>query len=194
MADIRVEINGGSYRLGCDDGQEARVLALGRFVDSYARPLAKKMNGATDSRLLLMTALVLADELLEAREAAGTTREPGSAAEGVAALADRETSEASGVALSDPEPPSAEGPSPSHGGYASAGDAFAAQAAEFLSRAAARIDAVADKLTVDAEVAAKALGENSSAASMKDGGDHGDGGGQGGAEGGQAPSDAVSGG
>ena len=69
MADIDIEINGAKHRVGCVDGQEARLRTLAEIVDRRARSLAERMPVFGDGKLFLMTALTLADELSEATDA-----------------------------------------------------------------------------------------------------------------------------
>ncbi|MEM9782393.1 MAG: cell division protein ZapA [Pseudomonadota bacterium] len=88
MAELRVEIAGRSYRLGCEDGQESHLAELAAKLDAEARSIAGKSVTVPEGRLLVMCALSIADQLAEA-EAART------------ALAARvEALEASGI---DPE-------------------------------------------------------------------------------------------
>ncbi len=66
MAQVAVVINGRSYRVSCDEGQEERVLGLGRRVDQQVADLAGRLGQVGEMQLLVMTALLLADELSEA--------------------------------------------------------------------------------------------------------------------------------
>ncbi|MQA64463.1 MAG: cell division protein ZapA [Alphaproteobacteria bacterium] len=66
MAQIKVHINGRSYDVACDDGQEEHVLRLGRYVDKKVGELANQIGQVGDTRLLVMAALVITDELSEA--------------------------------------------------------------------------------------------------------------------------------
>ncbi len=67
MATVTVEINGRPYAVGCADGQEERVRILARQFDSHVRQVAGDVGHVGDLRLFLMAALILADELHEAR-------------------------------------------------------------------------------------------------------------------------------
>lgn len=67
MATVTVEINGRPYAVGCADGQEERVRILARQFDTHVRQVAGDVGHVGDIRLFLMAALVLADELHEAR-------------------------------------------------------------------------------------------------------------------------------
>ncbi|QTN19137.1 cell division protein ZapA [Brevundimonas sp. AJA228-03] len=71
MATVTVDINGRPYAVGCADGQEDRVRVLARQFDANVRQVAADVGHVGDLRLFLMAALVLADELHEARLAVG---------------------------------------------------------------------------------------------------------------------------
>ncbi len=79
MGQATITINGRTYRLKCRDGEEARLLALADVVSHRVDSLAGEFAAAGDGRLLLMTALMLADELMdaEARLAQGHAAERG---------------------------------------------------------------------------------------------------------------------
>ena len=68
MAEINVLINGRSYGIACDDGQEQRVLDLSRFVDARLKDIAKAGAASTESHLLVLTALVMADEIFDLKD------------------------------------------------------------------------------------------------------------------------------
>ncbi len=68
MATVTVDINGRPYAVGCADGQEDRVRTLARQFDIHVRTVAGDVGHVGDLRLFLMAALVLADELHEARQ------------------------------------------------------------------------------------------------------------------------------
>jgi cell division protein ZapA len=67
MATVTVEINGRPYAVGCADGQEERVRILARQFDNHVRDVAADVGQVGDIRLFLMAALMLADQLQEAR-------------------------------------------------------------------------------------------------------------------------------
>ena len=71
MPEVSIEIAGKQYRVGCGDGEEARVAELGARIDAEASVLAKQMGQISDSRLMLMSALMLADKLTDTEEALG---------------------------------------------------------------------------------------------------------------------------
>jgi len=67
MATVTVDINGRPYAVGCADGQEERVRVLASQFDGHVRSVAGDVGQVGDLRLFLMAALMLADELHEAR-------------------------------------------------------------------------------------------------------------------------------
>ena len=63
MGQINVNVNGRSYQVACDDGQEDHLMELADYVAKQAEDLAGSIGQIADSRLLLMTSLMVADEL-----------------------------------------------------------------------------------------------------------------------------------
>ncbi len=71
MAQVTVTINGRSYPVACNDGEEQRIEELARYVDAKVKTFARELGQIGESRLLVMAALVLADELADARAESG---------------------------------------------------------------------------------------------------------------------------
>ena len=67
MAQINVDVNGRPYAVGCEDGQEAHLMELAKLFDHQVRQVSQDMGQLGDTRLFLMGALLLADELSDAR-------------------------------------------------------------------------------------------------------------------------------
>jgi cell division protein ZapA len=65
MAQVNVTINGRQFRMACEDGQEAHLLNLARDLDGRIEGLRAKFGEIGDSRLTVMAALTIADELAE---------------------------------------------------------------------------------------------------------------------------------
>jgi cell division protein ZapA len=72
MAQITVEVNGRPYAVGCEDGQEAHLIELAKMFDHQVRQVGQEMGQLGDTRLFLMGALLLADELADARGRLGS--------------------------------------------------------------------------------------------------------------------------
>lgn len=69
MAILDIRINGRTHQIACDDGQESHVRGLAQQIDARVSDLASRMGGqASEGTLLLLTALMLTDELNEAGE------------------------------------------------------------------------------------------------------------------------------
>ena len=76
MATVTVEVNGRPYAIGCADGQEERVRILAKQFDNQVRQVAQDVGNVGDLRLFLMSALILSDELHEARLNGGKSTGP----------------------------------------------------------------------------------------------------------------------
>jgi cell division protein ZapA len=74
MGQVTVQVNGRSYAVGCEDGQEPHLAELGRQVDGHVRQVSAQLGQLGETRLLLMGALTLADELAEARARLATVQ------------------------------------------------------------------------------------------------------------------------
>jgi len=68
MAHVSVTINSRQYRVACDDGQEHHLARLAHDLDQRISQLRATFGEIGDMRLVVMAALVLADELDEARQ------------------------------------------------------------------------------------------------------------------------------
>ena len=71
---VNVMVNGKAYTLGCGEGEEAHLKELAGLVDAKVRE-AQNMVGAqaSDAKLMLTAALLLADEHHEPLERLGST-------------------------------------------------------------------------------------------------------------------------
>lgn len=66
MANVAVTVNGRTYDLTCNDGQEPHLRALATEIGGRVEDLVKTIGQAGEARLLLMVGLLLADELADA--------------------------------------------------------------------------------------------------------------------------------
>lgn len=66
MAQVNVTINGRNYRMACEDGQEDHLMRLAGDIDARIENLRGNFGEVGDSRLTVMAALTVADELVEA--------------------------------------------------------------------------------------------------------------------------------
>jgi cell division protein ZapA len=67
MAQVTIEVNGHPYVVGCEDGQERRLTELAATVDAQVRQVAMDVGPLGETRLILMGALVMSDEIVELR-------------------------------------------------------------------------------------------------------------------------------
>jgi cell division protein ZapA len=77
MAQVEIMVNGQSYRIACEDGQEQRLGDLARMVDAHVGDLVEQVGQVGHTRLLVMASLLVADELVDLREAANEISEDG---------------------------------------------------------------------------------------------------------------------
>ena len=66
MAQVSVTINGRQFRMACEDGQEGHLINLARELDARIGALRRKFGEIGDTRLTVMAAITVADELAEA--------------------------------------------------------------------------------------------------------------------------------
>ena len=69
MSHVSVTVNGHPYKIACDDGQEPRIRRLANYVDAQVGQFVKNLGQVGEARLLLLAALVTANELSDANEA-----------------------------------------------------------------------------------------------------------------------------
>lgn len=67
MGQVTVSLNGRTYRLACNDGEEDRLRALADQVRQKLDTLIKEFGQVGETRLMAMAALMLADDLLDAK-------------------------------------------------------------------------------------------------------------------------------
>ena len=68
MSEVTVDVAGRSYRLGCGADEEEHLTGLAAMLDGEARGLLRQFGQMSEGRLLLMTALMIADRLAEAED------------------------------------------------------------------------------------------------------------------------------
>jgi cell division protein ZapA len=66
MSQVSVTINGRQFRMACEDGQEGHLMNLARELDNRINGLRTKFGEIGDTRLTVMAAITVADELSEA--------------------------------------------------------------------------------------------------------------------------------
>jgi cell division protein ZapA len=63
MAQVTIRINGYAYTVGCADGQESHLESMAGEVDQRIDKIKAAMGQSGESRLLVLAALMMADEL-----------------------------------------------------------------------------------------------------------------------------------
>jgi cell division protein ZapA len=82
MAQVTIQINGKPYAVGCEDGQERHLAELAAMFDRQVRQVSEDVGQLGETRLFLMGALLLADELHETLEKLRSAQEQVAAADG----------------------------------------------------------------------------------------------------------------
>ena len=67
MTQVNATIAGRQFRLACEDGQEEHLQLLAQDIDERIAKLREKFGEIGDTRLTVMAALMVADELSEAQ-------------------------------------------------------------------------------------------------------------------------------
>jgi Uncharacterized protein conserved in bacteria len=79
MSNVDISVGGRNFRVACADGEEARILRLGRLID--AKVAESGASGQTEGRMLLYASLLLADELDDLTNGSGSKTAPSVAPE-----------------------------------------------------------------------------------------------------------------
>lgn len=96
MGQVTVQVAGKSYVLGCADGEEDRLKELAGDVDGKVSEIGGKLGSVGESRLLLMAAILLADDKRVLSEGGSLTT--GIDEESVAAMLDQIASDVETIA------------------------------------------------------------------------------------------------
>ena len=67
MALVTLRINGYAYTIGCRDGEEQHLAAMGREVEQRIDSVKSSAGQSGEARMLVMASLLMADELHELR-------------------------------------------------------------------------------------------------------------------------------
>ena len=68
MSMVDITFNGRQHQVQCGDGEEPRLRRLAAYVDSCAGKLQQQHGQLPDAKVLLLTSLLVADELSDAYE------------------------------------------------------------------------------------------------------------------------------
>jgi cell division protein ZapA len=76
MASIEIDVAGRRYLVACRDGEETHLHAAAALVDQRARDAAAALGNMGEGRQLLFAALLLADDIKEAKAGRGEPAAP----------------------------------------------------------------------------------------------------------------------
>jgi cell division protein ZapA len=65
MAQVTLRINGYAYTIGCRDGEEQHLIAMGHEVEKRIETIRASAGPSGEARMLVMAGLLMADELFE---------------------------------------------------------------------------------------------------------------------------------
>ena len=61
---VKIEVNGKTYPISCKIGEEERLIASGKLLSEIINTLDDQDNKISESKILLMASLILADKNL----------------------------------------------------------------------------------------------------------------------------------
>jgi cell division protein ZapA len=68
MAQVTLRINGYAYMVGCQDGEEQHLTAMANEVEQRINAVKAGAGQSGEARMLVMAALMMADDLFELRK------------------------------------------------------------------------------------------------------------------------------
>ena len=68
MAQVTVSIDGKSYRMACEEGQEEHLIELAQRFDRYVTHLKQSFGEIGDQRITVMASIMVMDELSEVQK------------------------------------------------------------------------------------------------------------------------------
>jgi cell division protein ZapA len=74
MGQVVVTVNGRAFPLNCADGEEPRIRRLASYVDGKVTEFVQTHGQIGEARLILLAALVIADELSDTNDLVQTER------------------------------------------------------------------------------------------------------------------------
>jgi len=79
MAQVTIRINGYAYTVGCEDGQEEHLGQMASEIEQRINSIKAIGGQSGEARLLMLAALLLADEMHDMRQAAAAAAKPAKA-------------------------------------------------------------------------------------------------------------------
>ncbi|NCT40048.1 MAG: cell division protein ZapA [Alphaproteobacteria bacterium] len=73
MGEVNIKVGGRNYGISCQDGQEQRVHDLGIYVEQRLNSIAQAGAATNENHLLVLTALMLSDEVFDLKDNIGAT-------------------------------------------------------------------------------------------------------------------------
>jgi cell division protein ZapA len=67
MPHVNITINGRQYRMACEDGEEDRLRGLAQDLERRIAEMRSNFGEIGDTRLIVMAAITISDELSEAK-------------------------------------------------------------------------------------------------------------------------------
>jgi cell division protein ZapA len=74
MPNVVITVGGRQFEVACQDGEESFLEAAARVLDDEAKLLTDQVGRLTESRMLLMVGLMLADKTVALEEAASDAK------------------------------------------------------------------------------------------------------------------------
>jgi cell division protein ZapA len=97
MGQVVVTVNGRAFPLNCADGEEPRIRRLAQYVDGKVGEFVKMHGQIGEARLILLAALVIADELSDTNDIVQQERSRTRGAGAGIVVADNSGAVASGI-------------------------------------------------------------------------------------------------
>ena len=88
MAQVTLRINGFAYTLGCQDGEEDHLHAMAAEVDQRIESVKASAGPSGEARMLVIAALLMADDIYELRQKVETAVAGGQGAAATSASTD----------------------------------------------------------------------------------------------------------
>ncbi len=89
MAEIELRIGGRGYKVACRVGEEDSLRAAAALVDAKSAEALSGLGPLSETRLLLLSALLIADDLLEKKPSAAARQSDPGIARRIEAIAER---------------------------------------------------------------------------------------------------------
>ena len=83
MPELHLTINGRTYPIACQEGEEARLRELAQYFDRKTVEFARKLGQIGEAHLLVLAALTITDELADAQAALRRHASPESSGNGI---------------------------------------------------------------------------------------------------------------